>query len=136
MMDGGVGQLNADISILRTIGINNIPVIGLAKEVEEVYIEGESEPVNIPRNANALHLLQRIRDEAHRFAITYHRSLRKTSSLHSVLEDVPGIGKKRRIALFKHFGSTETIKLASVEELLKIKGMNKKSAQNLFEYFH
>ena len=136
MIDGGMGQLNAAVSILRAIGINNIPVIGLAKEFEEVYIEGESEPVNIPRNSNALHLLQRIRDEAHRFAIAYHRSLRKTSSLHSVLEDVPGIGKKRRIALFKHFGSTETIKLASVEELLKIKGMNKKSAQNLFEYFH
>jgi excinuclease ABC subunit C len=135
MVDGGKGQLNAAISVLNTLEIYGIPVIGLAKEFEEVYIEGRNTPLDIPRDSNALHLLQRIRDEAHRFAITYHRSLRNSSNLHSILENIPGIGKKRRIALFKHFGSIEAIKAASLEELEKINCMNRKSAQSLFEYF-
>lgn len=136
MVDGGKGQLNAAVSVLEVLGINDIPVIGLAKEQEQVYINGKGEPVDIPNDSNAIHLLQRIRDEAHRFAITYHRSLRKNSSLHSTLEDIQNIGKKRRVALFKHFGSIEAIKAASLEELERIIGMNKKSAQSLYEYFH
>ena len=136
MVDGGKGQLNAAASVLNNIGLQYIPAIGLAKENEEVYVEGKSTPLDIPRDSSALHLLQRIRDEAHRFALTYHRNLRKSTSLHSVLENVSNIGKKRRIALFKHFGSIEAIKTASIEELIKINGMNKKSAHSLFEYFH
>jgi len=135
MVDGGKGQLNAAVSVLKKLGIHGIPIIGLAKELEEVYVEEKNAPLVIPRDSSALHLLQRIRDEAHRFAITYHRSLRNSSTLHSTLEDIPGIGKKRRIALFKHFGSIEAIKASSIDELVKIGGMNKKSAQSLFEYF-
>jgi len=135
VIDGGKGQLNAAVSKLRTLGICDVPIIGLAKKMEEIYISGEKAPLVIPRDSSALHLLQRIRDEAHRFAITYHRSLRNSSSLHSTLEAVPGIGKKRRIALFEHFGSIEVIKTANLEELLKVNGMNKKSAQSLLEYF-
>lgn len=136
MVDGAKGQLNAAVSTLKTLGMNDIPVIGLAKELEEVFIEGKNTPLDIPYDSSALHLLQRIRDEAHRFAITYHRSIRNKSSLHSVLEDIPNIGKKRRITLFKHFGSIEAIKAASLEEMEKINGMNKKSAKSLYEYFH
>jgi excinuclease ABC subunit C len=135
MVDGGKGQLNASIAVLKALGINDIPVIGLAKELEEVFIEGESASLDIPRDSNAIHLLQRIRDEAHRFAITYHRSLRNSSGLHSILESIPNIGKKRRIALFKHFGSIDAIKAAGIEDLEKITGMNRKAAQSLYEYF-
>lgn len=136
MVDGGKGQLSAALDCMRKLGIDGIQVIGLAKEMEEVFVEGESLPVIIPRDSKALHLLQRIRDEAHRFAITYHRSIRNRSSLHSILEDIPNIGKKRRIALFKHFGSVQAIKAATFEELENIESMNKSSAKSIYEYFH
>ena len=87
---------------------------------------GEKEPIRLPSNSNALHLLQRIRDEAHRFALTYHRSLRTKNSLHSVLLDIPGIGPKRMKQLLKVFGSVSGIRKASVEQLAKVEGMNKR----------
>ena len=110
LIDGGKGQLNIAVEVIRGLGLNDITVISLAERFEEVYVEGQDEPVNIPKHSAALHLLQRIRDEAHRFALNYHRSLRKKSSLHSVLEEIPGIGEKRRKTLIKHFGTIEAIK--------------------------
>jgi excinuclease ABC subunit C len=123
------------MSVLREMGMDSIPIIGLAERFEEVYVPFKSDPVVIPKDSNALHLLERIRDEAHRFAITYHRSLHGKNNLRSVLEDIPGIGPKRRIALFNRFGSIDAIKKASVEELCEVPGMNKTAAQSIKEYF-
>lgn len=134
LIDGGKGQLNAAVQTLRKLGLEDIPVISLAKRLEEVYVEGKSEPINIPKSSDALHLLQWVRDEAHRFAISYHRSLREKSGLRSVLEDIPGIGPKRRAALIKHFGTLEAIKNATVEELAGVEGMNRQAAQKIIEY--
>ena len=134
LIDGGKGQLNIAVEVIRGLGLNDITVISLAERFEEVYVEGQDEPVNIPKHSAALHLLQRIRDEAHRFALNYHRSLRKKSSLHSVLEEIPGIGEKRRKTLIKHFGTIEAIKNASLEELASVEGMNRRAAQKVLEY--
>ncbi|MBM7581561.1 excinuclease ABC subunit C [Caldicoprobacter guelmensis] len=134
LIDGGKGQLNIAVSVLRRLGLVDIPVISLAKRLEEVYVEGKSEPVDIPKSSDALHLLQRIRDEAHRFAISYHRNLREKNSLRSILEDIPGIGPKRRAALLKCFGTLEAIRNATVEELASVEGMNMRAAQNIIEY--
>lgn len=135
LIDGGKGQLNSAMSVLREMDMDSIPIIGLAERFEEVYVPFKSDPVVIPKDSNALHLLERIRDEAHRFAITYHRSLHGKNNLRSVLEDIPGIGPKRRIALFNRFGSIDAIKKASVEELCEVPGMNKTAAQSIKEYF-
>ena len=135
LIDGGKGQLNAALKVLDELGLSYIPTIGLAKKFEEIYVKYQEEPIILPKNSNALQLLQRIRDEAHRFAITYHRSLRDKNRLHSALEDVPLIGPKRRAALFKHFGSIEAIKKASLDELLQVEGMNRQAAENIQQYF-
>ena len=135
LIDGGKGQLNAALKVLDEFGLSHIPTISLAEKFEEIYVKGQEEPIILPRNSNGLQLLQRVRDEAHRFAISYHRSLRNRNSLHSVLEDVPLIGPKRRAALFKHFGTLEAIKNASLDELLQVEGMNRKAAENLQRYF-
>ena len=135
LIDGGKGQLNAAISSLRKLGLDYIPVISLAEKNEEIYMENQDEPIVIPKNSLALQLLQRIRDEAHRFAITYHRSLRGKDSIRSILEDIPNIGPARRRALLKHFGSIEAIRRASFEELIKVDGMNSSAALSIMEYF-
>jgi excinuclease ABC subunit C len=116
--------------------LDYIPIIGLAKENEEIYIPDRSEPLVLPKDSPALQLLQRIRDEAHRFAISYHRSLRGKSALQSVLDNIPGIGDKRRKALMEYFGSVESIKRAGVEELASVKAMNISAAKKVYEYFH
>ena len=134
IIDGGKGQLGAALSSMRKLGVDNIPVFGLAEKNDEIYSRGEKEPIRLPSNSNALHLLQRIRDEAHRFALTYHRSLRTKNSLHSVLLDIPGIGPKRMKQLLKVFGSVSGIRKASVEQLAKVEGMNKKVAEELKQY--
>lgn len=134
LIDGGKGQLSSARAVLRELGLEYIPTIGLAERFEEVFMEGREDPIIIPRNSDALHLLQRIRDEAHRFAITYHRSLRGKSGLHSILEDIPGIGPKRRRELLRHFGSIDAIRKASLEELAKVEGMNRQAAENIKEY--
>ena len=95
VIDGGKGQLNAAIAVRDELGLD-IPFIGLAERLEEVFVEGQSDPVNLPRNTKGSLLLQRIRDEAHRFALTYHRNLRGKASRRSILDDVPGIGPKRK----------------------------------------
>lgn len=135
LIDGGKGQLNAALKILNKLGLDYIPTVGLAKRFEEIYTKDQEEPIIIPKDSNALQLLQRIRDEAHRFAITYHRSLRDRNSLRSILEDIPSIGPKRRAALFKHFGSIEAIRKATLDELCQVEGMNRKAAESIQQYF-
>jgi excinuclease ABC subunit C len=104
--------------------------------LEEVFIPNQSEPVYIPKNSPAINLLKRVRDEAHRFAITYHRKLRKDRTIKSELDDIPGVGPSRRKALLKHFGSVKKIKLASIEEIKALKSVPQKLAQNIYNHFH
>ncbi len=136
VIDGGKGQLGMACGVLEKLNLTHIPIIGLAKEFEEVFIPNSSRPIIIPKNNKALHLLQQVRDESHRFAITYHRKLRSKNIQSSSLDEIVGIGKKRKIALLKEFGSVDNIKKASVEELAKIDAMNQKSAQNVFNFYH
>lgn len=135
IIDGGKGQLSSACEIIRGAGHITVPVVGLAKRFEEVYREGESDPVILPRSSQALYLIQRIRDEAHRFAITYHRKLRNKRNLVSILDNVEGIGPKRRKILLEHFGNIEKIKQASVAEMADLDGMNTPSAEAVYNYF-
>lgn len=136
VIDGGKGQLGMACEVLDELNLAHIPIIGLAKEFEEIYIPNSKRPIIIPKNNKALHLLQQVRDESHRFAITYHRKLRSDNISESSLDDIPGIGKKRKINILKEFGIMDKVKNASVEELAKIKGMNEKVATNVYEYYH
>ena len=122
--------------VLEKLNLTHIPVIGLAKEFEEIYTPNSKRPIIIPKNSKALHLLQQVRDESHRFAITYHRKLRSDNIQASSLDNIAGIGKKRKINLLKEFGTIENIKKASVDDLAKIEGMNKKTAENVYNYYH
>ncbi len=142
IIDGGKGQLNAALEVMRELRLD-IPTIGVAKEegshtklatAEEIYIPGASEPISLPRSSQGLYLLQRIRDEAHRFSITYHRKVRSEKTFKSVLDEVPGIGPKRKKALMQHFGSIKAIGAASLEELVAIDGMTRDAAEKLKEY--
>lgn len=136
IIDGGKGQLSSALEIIRNVaGHKHVPVVGLAKQFELVFTEGNSEPVVLPRHSQALYLIQRIRDEAHRFAITYHRKLRGKRNLVSVLDHIVGIGPKRRQALWSHFGSIGKIKAATVEELALAPGMNKPAAEAVYNFF-
>jgi len=130
IVDGGKGQLGRAIKVLECCElIEKIPVVGLAKENEELFLLGESMPLILPRNSQGLHLLQRIRDEAHRFAITAHRHQREKRGMVSVLDSIPGIGPSRRKALIKQFGSLEKMKQAEIGELMKVKGISKEMAE-------
>lgn len=135
VVDGGLGQLNAALEIIRGAGHRDIPVIGLAKQFELVFVEGSSDPIELPRRSQAFFLLQRIRDEAHRFAVAYHRNVRKKRNLVSILDHIQGIGPKRRQALWKHFGTIEKIREASREELAAAPGMNGLAASAVFDFF-
>jgi len=117
LIDGGKGHLNAALEVKQELGIDSIPMASLAKENEDVFIPGKPGPVDIPRDSPALHILQRARDEAHRFAISYHQKLRRKEGIASILDGIPGIGPKRKRALIKKFGSIEAIREASIEEL-------------------
>lgn len=134
VIDGGIGQLNSALEIIRRAG-HQTSVIGLAKQFELVFVENSSNPVELPRDSQALKLLQRIRDEAHRFAITYHRKLRRARNLKSELDNVAGIGDKRRAELFKVFGTIDKIKAATVEELAAVPSMNQNAAESLKNFF-
>ncbi len=136
VIDGGKGQLGMACGVLEKLNLTHIPIIGLAKEFEEVYLPNTKRPIIIPKNNKALHLLQQVRDESHRFAITYHRKLRSKNIQASSLDDIVGIGKKRKISLLKAFGSVDNIKKASIEDLVKIDGMNQKTAENVYNYYH
>ncbi|MBE6098134.1 MAG: excinuclease ABC subunit UvrC [Schwartzia succinivorans] len=135
IIDGGKGQLSSALEIIRGAGHTAVPVIGLAKQFEWIFVEGKSEPVILPRNSQALFLMQRIRDEAHRFAITYHRSLRGKRNLVSVLDHITGIGGKRRQALRKKFGTIQNMRDASVEELAAVPGMTRPAARAVYNFF-
>ncbi len=133
LIDGGRGQLNAALSALREAGAGDIPVASLAKENEEIFIPGSPKPIVLPRTSPALQLLQRLRDEAHRFAIGYHRKLRKKETFVSALDTVPGIGPKRKRELLRRFGSIKAINEASIDDLAAVKGMNNTLAKKLKE---
>ena len=135
IIDGGKGQLNAALPLIRKVGVSDVPVISLAKRIEEVFVEGKSESIILSHHSPELQLLQQIRDEAHRFAITYHRKLRGKRNLESILDHIEGIGPKRRQALWKHFGTMEAIKAATVEELAAADGMNHKAAEAVYHFF-
>lgn len=130
VIDGGQGQLSSALEIIRGAG-HQVPVVGLAKQFELIFIEGSAIPVELPRDSQALKLMQRIRDEAHRFAITYHRKLRRARNLKSELDNVAGIGQKRRTELLKAFGSIDKIKAASIEELAAVPSMTRAAAESL-----
>ena len=133
IVDGGKGQLSAAREIMAQAGVVDIPAIGLAKQREEVFLPERAQPILLPRDSEALYLLQRVRDEAHRFAIGYHRRLREKKGLSSALDEVPGIGAKRRQALLKHFRSLQAIREASAEELAAVKGITRETAQSIKE---
>lgn len=136
IIDGGKGQLSAARHVMRQLGFSRIPAFGLAKEEELLFAEGQSDPISLPPTSRALQLLQRLRDETHRFAVTYHRSLRGKAGLKSLLNEVEGIGEVRRRSLLKAFGSLREIEKATPEQLAVVKGMNKKAAQAVYEFFH
>jgi excinuclease ABC subunit C len=134
LIDGGKGQLNAALEARHELGLDSIPMVSLAKENEEVFMPGDPQPVYIAKDSPALHILQRARDEAHRFAISYHKKLRRREAITSVLDNISGIGPKRKKALLKKFGSIEAIKEASLEELSQTKGLTLALAQKVKEY--
>lgn len=133
LIDGGKGQLSAALKVFKKLSVIDQPVIGLAKRLEEIFVPGLADPQTLPKSSASLRLLQRVRNEAHRFAIDYHRRLRKKRTVSSCLDEIPGIGEKRRKALLKHFGSIEHIKNASISELIIVEGMNKKVAENVLK---
>ena len=150
VVDGGKGQLGVAISAFREFGMEDMDVIGLAKEsriipgeglkivrkdVDRIYIPKRKNPVYLTKHPPALFLLQRVRDEAHRFAVTYHRKLKEKEDFHSILDDIPGIGKKRKEALLAHFNDVEKIRTASKEELQDVTGIGKEAALRVFEHF-
>jgi len=133
IVDGGKGQVSAAHDAMRNMGVGNIPLAGLAKRFEELYVKDVSEPIVLDRTSQALYLVQRIRDEAHRFAITYHRDVRKKSGMQSALDEVPGVGPKRKKALLRKFGSVKAIREASVEEIAATPGFTRKVAERVLE---
>ena len=136
LVDGGKGQLSVALRALEEHGLSGIEVAALAKKEELVYLPGRPEPVRLPRGSQALKLLQKIRDEAHRFAIDYHRRLRGRRALASLLDSVEGIGPKRRDLLLRRFGSLEGLRRASLEELLSVPGLPRGVAERLYKALH
>ena len=132
IIDGGKGQLSRVVKVLEQFDLfDKVPVVGLAKQEEEIFFPHNSTPLILPRHSQGLYLVQRIRDEAHRYGITAHRKKRSKLGLASQLDSIPGIGPNRRKALLKHFGSMDKIKEASIEELAAVKGMNETAAESV-----
>ena len=131
LIDGGKGQLNAACAELAKLGLTDIPVIGLAKEFEEIYRPGESEPLRLSHESGALKLLQRVRDESHRFANTYNAQLRLKKISESILDEFPGIGERRKAALLKRFGSVQRLRTATVDQIAEVQGFGGKAAAEL-----
>jgi len=131
IIDGGKGQLSAVTDVMREMGVKGIPTVGLAKQHEEIYVQDVSEPVVLPRQSQALYLVQRVRDEAHRFAITYHRSVRARRSVQSALDTIPGVGPKRKKALLKKFGSVRGIREATTDEIAATVGFTAALAEKV-----
>lgn len=133
IVDGGKGQVSAAHDAMRNLGVGQIPLAGLAKRFEELYVKDVSEPIVLDRTSQALYLVQRVRDEAHRFAITYHRGVRSKSGLRSALDEVPGVGPKRKKALLRKFGSVKAVKEATVEEIASTPGFTRAVAEKVLE---
>jgi excinuclease ABC subunit C len=129
VVDGGPAQVAAAAEALFELGVTDVAIAGLAKRLEEVWLPGEADPVILPRTSEGLYLLQRIRDEAHRFAISYHRQKRSARMTSSSLDGVAGLGQTRRTALLKHFGSVRRIRQASVDELTEVPGVGPSTAR-------
>ncbi|MCD6162222.1 MAG: excinuclease ABC subunit UvrC [candidate division Zixibacteria bacterium] len=136
LIDGGKGQLGAALNALSELGITSQQCASLAKQFEEVYLPGRPEPISIPRTSSALRLLQHVRDEAHRFAINYHRKLRSKNVAASELDNIPGVGDKRKYILLGALGSVEAIKNARLQDILNISGIPKTLAVKIYEHFH
>ena len=134
LIDGGRGQLNAALAALNKLGVEEIPIAGLAKREEEIYVPDREEPIRLDRHDPALHLLQMVRDETHRFAVSSHRRRRSKRTLHSALDDLPGIGEKRKRLLLERFGSVSAIKQASAQDLMHVLG--RKVGQTLWDELH
>ena len=133
VVDGGAPQVNAAFQALQALGLQNIPLAGLAKRLEEVWLPNNSDPIILPRHSEGLYLLQRVRDEAHRFAINFHRSKRSALMLESLLDDIPLLGEVRRKALLNHFGSVAAIRKASLSDIATIPGIGEKIASMIVE---
>jgi excinuclease ABC subunit C len=132
IIDGGKGQLGRVVKVLEEFELfDKVPVVGLAKQEEEIFFPHNSQPLLLPRHSQGLYLVQRIRDEAHRYGITAHRARRSKQGMASQLDSIPGIGPTRRKALLKHFGSMDKIKEATLEELAAVKGMNGNAAESI-----
>jgi excinuclease ABC subunit C len=129
VVDGGLPQVNAAQRVLDNLGIRDIALCGLAKRLEEVWLPGEDDPMILPRTSEGLYLLQRVRDEAHRFAITYHRQRRSKSMVESALDGIPGLGETRRKALLRHFGSLKRLRAAGVEDVRAVPGIGPQTAE-------
>jgi excinuclease ABC subunit C len=136
LIDGGKGQLGAAVRVLEELGLEDICVASLAKRFEEVYRPGDPEPVRIPRDSEALYLLQTVRDEAHRFAITYHRSRRDKAMTRSVLDDIPGLGPGRRTRLLKEFGSVKKIRALTEDELVAVRWLPEAVGRRVYDRLH
>ncbi len=134
LVDGGKGQLGVALKVLEMLGIEDIPVAALAKREEEIFIPGREEPIKLPQGSKALSLLQRIRDEAHRFAVSYHHKLSRRETLSASLEAIPGIGPKRRRALMERFGSLESLRKAEVDEIASVPGITRELALRIKEF--
>ena len=135
IIDGGKGQLSSALEIIRGAGHYNVPVVGLAKQFEYIFTENNPDPVILPRQSDALYLVQSIRDEAHRFAITYHRKLRTKRNKVSILDNITGIGAKRRKSLFDHFENIQNIKNATIDELMQVPGISENIAKSIYNFF-
>jgi excinuclease ABC subunit C len=146
VIDGGKGQLNAALDVLHDLGLSNLPIIGLAKEKEirpaksrvpdRIFLPGMSEPILLDVSSPAVRILQRVRDEAHRFAVSYHRKLRGKEAVLSQLDGIAGIGKARKLALLRYFGTLEGILKADVEEIRKVPRMTRTAAEEIWKALH
>lgn len=130
IVDGGKGQLNAAVAVLIDLGVD-VAIAGLAKENEELFLPGQPNPIILSRDSQALYLIQRVRDEAHRFAVSFHRKKRSKSAFRSALDDLPGVGPKRKKALIREFGSVKCIREASVDQLAAVDGIGPALAEQI-----
>jgi excinuclease ABC subunit C len=133
IIDGGLGQANAARGVLDELGLHELPLVGLAKEREELWFPDATAPVVLPASSQALFLVQRLRDEAHRFAVTYHRQLRSKAQTRSVLDELPGVGPARKRALLRVFGSARAIREATVEQIAAVPGISRSLAGRIKE---
>jgi len=136
LIDGGKGHLQAGLHVLSEMGLTEIPAIGLAKREELIYLSGMDAPLDLPARSPTLRLLQRIRDEAHRFALSFQRQRRTKRAFSSALDRIPGVGAKRKAMLLKHFSGVDGIKKASLADLASIHGIDRNTAKRVFSFFH